>query len=477
MKKVKLILSFILCFVLGPLLTYAASGSISISSANTIVVGNKVTVTVTLSGNDIGSWSMQLNYDKNYLKLTNSSAEGGGNFMVGSSTSGIKSKKYTFTFQALKNGTTTLSMGGYEAYAFSNMEEISLSAGSKQIRIITQQELEASYSKDNNLKSLAVDGYELTPEFNKDNVEYSVTVPEGTTSVHVSASVNDSKASLSGDGDISVSEGTNTIKLVVRAENGSEKVYTIIVNVIDENPINVQIDGEDFTVIKLRDNYKCPNLFLESETTIGEFTIPTCYNDKIKYTLVGLKRSDGSLENYIYENGKYRKYQEIVGTSLNIIILDYDKEIDNLKASKEKIDGKEYNVYKVSDKSKTYIVYGVNVETGEKNFYSYDTVSKTFSLYDTELIDNLKEENKIYVYVIIAFGVCLFLLIICLISVSCSKKKVIRKIKEREQNIEEKNKKEVKEIKERKEEEIDIVNDNTDYNILREEKKRKRKKN
>lgn len=56
---------------------------------------------------------------------------------------------------------------------------------------MTQAELEASYSKDNNLKGLTVkvgeESYSIDPVFDKNTLEYKVTVPTGTTSVHVEA--------------------------------------------------------------------------------------------------------------------------------------------------------------------------------------------------------------------------------------------------------------------------------------------------
>ena len=73
MKKITMIFLAIICLVLMPLNTMAASGSISVTSSSTAVVGNKITVTVTLSSStSIGSWQMDLNYDKAYLQLTGS---------------------------------------------------------------------------------------------------------------------------------------------------------------------------------------------------------------------------------------------------------------------------------------------------------------------------------------------------------------------------------------------------------------------
>ena len=476
MKKIKFLIISFLAILICPLFVNAASGSVSISGIDRVVKGNKITVTVTLSSStSIGSWSMSLDYDSSYLKLTSSSAEAGGNKMANVVTSGIKSKKYTFTFQAQKTGTTTLKIGNYEAYAFDDMSAISLSPGSKQISIITQEQLEASYSKDNNLKALAVEGYEITPEFNKDTLEYSVTVPEGTTMVNVIATKNDGKASLSGDGEVQLIPGTNEVSIVVKAENGSEKTYKLIINVIDQNPINVKVNNIDYTVVKLRDVYQCPNLYTESEVTINDIVVPACHNDKTKYTLVGLKSSDGTVKSFIYENGKYTKYNEVIGTSLNIIVLEYNGKLNGLKKYNEKIDGNSYQVFKSNDNSKFYIVYGMNVATGKKDFYVYDTVNKTFGLYDSDMINNMVKLNKTYFYVIVAFGIGLLLALICIIKLSSKKHQV-----QKENSIEEikSDKKKIKK-EEKKPNDIEIVDEdeNTEtYNILEEDKKRKRRK-
>ena len=235
-------------------------------------------------------------------------------------------------------------------------------------------------------------------------------------SIKVNATASDSKASITGDGNINVTAGTNTIKIVVRAENGSEKEYTLIVNVIDQNPINVTINNNNYTVIKLRDNFECPDSFMDSTIKINDLDIPSCYNEKLNYQLVGLKLSDGTIEKYIYDNDNYTKYIETIGTSLKLIINDYDGELDGLDRYEEEIDGVKYNVFKKDNNSKYYVVYGTNVETGNKDFYTYDTISKTFSLYNKEEVKENKDLTNLYLYIIIAFGCCLFLSIICVIT-------------------------------------------------------------
>ena len=256
MKRIKKLLMVLLVSVLFPSVVSAASGSINIASSSTVVVGNKVTVTVTISsGTKMGSWQMSLNYDKNYLQLTSSTARDGGTFMIDyAEDPGVLKKTYTFTFKTLKSGSTSLSVDGYRAYVSSDLSAVSLSANTKQIRIITQAELEASYSKNNNLSALEVEGFTLTPEFNKDTLEYSIVVPEDTKEINIKATPQDKTAQVTGAGVQAVAQGANKFSIVVKAQNGAEKTYTINVEVKDENPINVTINGKNYTVVKIKEN-------------------------------------------------------------------------------------------------------------------------------------------------------------------------------------------------------------------------------
>ena len=86
-------------------------------------------------------------------------------------------------------------------------------------------------SSNNNLKSLEIGGYTLSPEFSKDTLEYFVEVPNGTTSININSTREDNTASISGNGEVSVNEGSNKIELKVQAENGNVKVYVINVTV------------------------------------------------------------------------------------------------------------------------------------------------------------------------------------------------------------------------------------------------------
>ena len=433
MKKFKIFLLGVISLLVLPSMVSAASGSIRVTGTSSAVVGNRVTITVTLSSSTaIGGWEMALNYDKSYLQLVSSTAESGGTKMLGYTTtlSGVKSKSYTFVFKTLKTGSTRVSVSSYLAYAMDETE-ISLTSSSKNISIITQEQLEASYSKDNNLKDLTVtvgeETYEISPEFDRDTLEYTVTVPTGTTLVNVSATRNDSTASVDGDGEIEVTEGLNTVPIVVTAQNGDEKTYTLIINVEDQNPINVTIDGNNYTVVKSDTLLTAPTTFTATTVAIDGFDIPAFVNDAIGYTLVGLKDDAGNISLYRYQNGEYSLYNELTSKSYTLVPVAFDAELDYIKTTVE-INGATVDAYKYSEDSNLYIIHAINLETNEEDLYLYDPESGAAILFDESFIQDTNETIQYYTYVIIAFAGALFLMLILIFVLLHSTKKKQKKI-------------------------------------------------
>lgn len=433
MKRIKKIFMAMLIGLLFPCIVNAASGSINIASSSTVVVGNKVTVTVTISsGTKMGSWQMSLNYDKSYLQLTNSTARDGGTFMIDyAEDPGVLKKTYTFTFKTLKSGTTKLSVDGYRAYVSSDLSALSLSANTKQIRIITQAELEASYSKNNNLSALEVEGFTLTPEFKTDILEYSVVVPENTKEVNIKANVQDKRASVNGIGTQAVNPGANKFSVVVRAQSGAEKTYVINVEVKDENPINVTVNGKNYTVVKIKENLPAASLYTETTININGFEIPAYKNDNTNLVLVGLKDEEGNISLYIYNKDKneYQEYNEIGVNKITIYPLTSNEEIKGYKKDTITINGVKVDGYYYTKDSDYVIIYGINVETGDKGFYMYDKKMQSLIKYNDEYIIDLNKKIELYSYIIIGFSGVFILMIIIMIVLA--KKKSGKKKKQK----------------------------------------------
>lgn len=424
-------LLFIVSLGLFTLKVEAASGTIKISSSSTVVVGNTVTVTVTLSSSSaLGAWEFDINYDSSYLRLTSSTAENNGTYFVNYGNGSMKSKTYTLQFRALKSGTTNITVGSYDVYDW-NESSMSISRSNKKLTLMTQQELEASYSKDNNLKGISVvvgeETYDLEPEFDRDTLEYTVTVPTGTTMVNVSATKNDSTASVSGDGEIEVSEGLNTIPIVVTAQNGDEKTYNLIINVEDQNPINVKIDDKNYTVVKSDTLLTAPTTFTQSSIQIEEFDIPAFVNEDIGYTLVGLKDENGNIRLYRYNNGEYSLYNEFSSKSYILVPVSFSKELDYIKTTVE-INGSVVDAYKYSEDTNLVIINAIDLETGDENLYLYDPSNGSAVVFDDTFVESTKDTIRNYTYVIFAFAGALFLMLILILGLLHSTKKKQKKI-------------------------------------------------
>lgn len=98
-------------------------------------------------------------------------------------------------------------------------------------------------SSNNWLRGLSVDGYSLTPTFSSDTTEYNLIVENDVTSIDISASAADTGASVSGRGTHQLAVGNNTINIVVTAEDGGVRTYTV--NVVRKKAETQEPAGPD----------------------------------------------------------------------------------------------------------------------------------------------------------------------------------------------------------------------------------------
>lgn len=108
---------------------------------------------------------------------------------------------------------------------------------------------DAEDKKNNYLKSLSVEGYEISPEFNKNTMTYYLVVPTSITSVNVLAETESENATVKISGNTSLRSKENTVKVVVTAKNRTTKTYSIIVTRQDDNGLklsSLRIEGGTF---------------------------------------------------------------------------------------------------------------------------------------------------------------------------------------------------------------------------------------
>ena len=448
----------------------AASASIHVSSStNRIVVGKTFTVNVKVSSsNTIGTWEWTMSYDTKKLKLVS-----GPSTVKDYGDSKIKSKTYTYKFKAIATGNASVTVKSAAVYDYKTEKTMSLTKGTKNINIITQAQLEASYSKNNNLKSLSIDRLKLSPTFNKNTTEYKAEANSNTEKIKVNATKEDSKASISGTGEHSVTEGDNKIKVSVTAENGSTKTYTIIVTVKDPNPITVKINDNEYTVVKRESKLESPKNFEKTTVTINEQNIPGFYNETNNFTLVGLKDNEGNISLFIYnkENNEYKPYSETILNQNKIYPLPLDKEIKGYTKSKITINNVEFEAYE-NDNKEFYIIHGKDLETGKDNYFTYDKINNTIIRFHEEeqKKDELNEcNNKNQLYqkmLILLFGetIIIFIILICILISKISKTKKRKKQRQLmllKQQEEQKKFDETKKLEEEKKKERETKEENT----------------
>lgn len=84
-------------------------------------------------------------------------------------------------------------------------------------------------SSEAELSGITVDGFQLSPGFSPENTEYVIWLPYETESVTVSASAANGKANVTVEGGDNLTAGAdNRIQVICTAEDGSQKIYTIV---------------------------------------------------------------------------------------------------------------------------------------------------------------------------------------------------------------------------------------------------------
>lgn len=412
MKKIYKYLSVLLFSLMLFVNNVFAAGYTTSVTSNSVTVGGSVTLNI--KGSDIAG--------KFTISTSNSSV-----VSISNSSVWIDNNTQSITLKANKVGSANITIvptdvSSYSGGTITGNKVITITVKAKPTQSSgggSSSKPPVSKPKSSNsfLSSLTIDGYELDSKFDKETLEYSVTVKEGTEKIKINAQLADSSAKVSGVGEVTVSEGVNNFSLIVTAENGSKRTYKLTVTVKEYKPIKVEVDGEDYTVVRKRkDLPTISEYFEEKEITIDEEKVDGYYNDTLKYEVVGLKDSYGKIEYYIYDDGKYIFYNEQIfnGKALRIL----DKELDggykktSFSYNDSKIVGYQEvkldllkNTYALDNNDITgnsfYLFYAINLETGKEELYQYDSVEKTVQRYNTLVLKMYQEQSdKYYLYLL-----------------------------------------------------------------------------
>ena len=190
------------------------------------------------------------------------------------------------------------------------------------------------------LKEIKIDSTAVK-DFNGSKTSYDLgTVEYSKTNIKVDATTVNQNASIEGDGQINLGVGKNTIKLIVTAQNGSEKTY--ILNITREKASDNECEKEEnntedkkeeiipeITISNILNNLAIKNNSTSlygfqlgtTATTLSQNVLKQNANSIVKITNSSNKEKTGSLTTgdkvTITSNGETKTYQIIIYGDLN----------------------------------------------------------------------------------------------------------------------------------------------------------------
>ncbi|MBE6713326.1 MAG: cadherin-like beta sandwich domain-containing protein [Ruminococcaceae bacterium] len=409
----KRLTSIFLCFVvLLSLLTFpadAAKYSVSVSGSKNVVVGNEYVLKITLSGDTaFTGWSMVVNYEQSELKyVSGADGEGGGGavqLLNESGGEGITSKTFSIRFKArriTKNGTKISVSDVFVTPKTADNEmptKVSVSGSSCTLNIVAAPDL----SGENHLSALSVSTGDLNPAFTTDTTNYSVSVPYETTSVAVYATAKDGKAKVSVTPSDALLVGENKVSVVVTAEDGSERTYTITVTREASELSGVTVNMDDAVYDVAYDP-------LMLAVPVGYVATTALYEGKKILVFASPKETLQiaylSNENegawYIYDpvEQTFSEFRQITGAANSVVLLTPEKDVRipaGFLPHEITVGETVWQVYKAnnSEAAKIWLVYGMN-DQGECGFYYYDEKLATFSSFFKPSEDTSVQEKAL----------------------------------------------------------------------------------
>ena len=117
-------------------------------------------------------------------------------------------------------------------------------------------------SSDNYLSSLQVEGYTLTPEFDKQTLEYTIKEINNK-EINIKATTSHDKATVNGIGNIKLEDGQKECRIEVAAENGTVRTYIIKLEFLSIN--EEKKDEENIMIVEPNKTEEVTTTMIENE--------------------------------------------------------------------------------------------------------------------------------------------------------------------------------------------------------------------
>ena len=345
------------------------------------------------------------------------------------------SRTNQLVFRANNTGTGTVSISA-GSYCIAGVDYDA--SGSASVSIVAASEPDDSEpdytpstpgkSGNNALSALTVSAGTLTPAFDPAVTEYTLSLPQGTEKLTLTATPSDSNATVQGDGELTLQEGENTLPLVVTAENGDTKTYTVTVQVAQAPTLFLDYNGQRLGVVKDVSQVTPPAGFAPAEPiTYSGDTLPIWTDVSGKRTLVYLLDEKTSAQGfYLFSQttGVQSPYLPILCGSVTYIYTDIPKELSSvpgLTPATVKAFGQTLNGWTYNDASlKDFCVLYLMDDAGSYGYYTYDSREETLQRFSGAVFtDDAGQSLRVpMLYVYIAGGAALALLILLIVFAS-----------------------------------------------------------
>lgn len=365
--------------------------------ASTTTVAPGGTFTVTISGQCIGRVNFSVS-----------------NGTLSSSAEWIENNAVSVTVKAGSSGTVVVTASPTEGFSDADGNPYNPGSRSVSVSIVNKQSGGGSSSsstsrpqadhrsKNNNLAALSISEGTLSPSFNASVTEYSVDLSATTTKIKIDAKTADTKASVKGTGEIAVEAGENKLSITVTAENGSQKVYTIIATVDEKPSIYLDYKNNKLGVVRNLRNVEPLSGFKETTLTLEGVECKAWYSEEMDKTILYLideKANEKCFYIYDTKEGKvvtFIKPVTIGGKLLYMVDVEDVKDKEGFKYTDVTIDETAFKGWKYNEKTfKDYsLIYVMNTK-GEMKYYQYEASENTLQLYDGSAPITQKEYDKL----------------------------------------------------------------------------------
>ena len=445
MKKLKYLL---LLLLLIPIKGKAISITSISCSPSSVTSGDDFTATITVNADEEGY------FQKNggMISSSNLRSNGGDDSIWAEGTSSVT---VTHSFKALDPGTGTIYFtvnlsdfnGDNEIEATAscnitiNAKEVPSTPSSPAAANVsgaTNNENKTNTtnkkgSSDSTLKSLNVDKGKISPEFDPEHFDYSLSVNNDVDKITISGDKSNDNAEVEGLGEKELQVGVNSFEIKVTSENGESRTYTLTVTRKEKDAIEITINKKKYTVIKKEGILNPPEGFVKTNVVIEKQDVIAYSNKYTGYIIVGLIDEAGKANWYIYnsKNSTYTKYNEVNSKNLRLVIINAPKKKipAGYKETSIDIENGEITGYSIKGVKNFKLVYAVNMNTGDESFYQYDEKENTFQRYNDKLISSYEEEIKLFEMIIVGAIALILIMFIINLGISSSNRKLKKGLK------------------------------------------------